>query len=305
VSFIRRIFKTGWQSFMRNALVSSAAILILFVTISLLTGILLFNALSAKIIGAIKDRVSIGVYFLTNAPEIDILGLKGKLVNLSQVKSVEYVSRTEALKRFRLTHQKDEVINQALDQLGGQNPLPASLTIKADDPKTYPEIVAYIEKSPYANMINEVDFGKRQKAIENISRISDNISRGALLAIIVMALISFLVSFNTLRLAIYNDRHKIGVMRLVGASNNFVRGPFIVQGILYGCVGAFLSFSFWVIGLKLFNASIEAYFTGLGPIALDQYYIGHWIWFLGVTTLCGVSIGVISSVIAVRKHLDV
>jgi len=305
VSFIRRIIKTGWQSFKRNALVSSAAILILFVTISLITGILLFNALSAKVIGAIKDRVSIGVYFLTNAPENDILALKGKLATLPQVTSIEYVSRTEALKRFRLTHQKDEVINQALDQLGGQNPLPASLTIKADDPKNYPEIVAYIEKSPYVHMINEVDFGKRQKAIENISRISDNISHAAFMGIIIMAVISFLVSFNTLRLAIHSDRHKISVMRLVGASNNFVRGPFIVQGIIYGCVGAFLSFSFWVIGLKLFNSSIEAYFTGLGPVALDQYYISHWMWFLGVTIFCGVSIGVISSVIAVSKHLEV
>lgn len=303
--FFQRIIKTGWQGFCRNALVSSAAILILFVTLSLITGVLLFNVLSQKVTAELKNKVSVGVYFLTNAPENDILQLRTRLLTLSQVKEVEYVSRAEALKRFRDAHQSDAIIGDALNQLGGQNPLPASLTIKANDTDQYATIVDFVKKSQYTNIIDDIDFSRRQAAIANIGKISHNIAQLGLVAILMMGIISFLVSFNTLRLAIYNDRQKIAVMRLVGASKNFVRGPFIVQGILYAILGALATLLFWAISLGFLDASIERYFTGLGPIGLAMYYSRRWLWFLAIQLASGIFIGVMSSVLAVRRHMNV
>lgn len=303
--FFHRIIKAGWQGFYRNALVSSAAILILFVTLSLITGVLLFNVLTETVTSELKNKVSVGVYFLTNAPENDILQLRTRLLALSQVKEIEYVSRAEALKRFRDSHQNDETIGEALNQLGGQNPLPASLSIKASDTQQYTGIVDFIKKSQFTNIIDDIDFSRRQAAIENLGKLSRGISQVGIGAIVMMGIISFLVSFNTLRLAIYNDRQKIGVMRLVGASKNFVRGPFIVQGILYAALGSFASLLFWAISLGLFNGNIEQYFAGLGPIGLATYYSQHWLRFLTIQFLSGVFIGVVSSVFAIRRHLDV
>jgi len=297
--------KAGWQGFWRNAFVSSAAILILFVTLSLITGVLLFNVLTKKVTSELKNKVSVGVYFLTNAPENDILQLRTRLLALSQVKEVEYVSRAEALKRFQDSHKNDETIGEALNQLGGQNPLPASLNVKAMDTEQYQGIVGFIKKSQFANIIDDIDFSRRQAAIANLGKLSRNISQVAVGAIVMMGVISFLVSFNTLRLAIYNDRKKIGVMRLVGASKNFVRGPFIVQGVLYAMLGAFSSLLFWSISLGVFNGNIEQYFTGFGPIGLASYYSQHWFKFLAIQFLSGVFISVASSVFAIRRHLDV
>lgn len=303
MTFIRRIVKAGWQGFQRNVLVSSAAILIMFVTLSLVTGVLLFNALTVKVTEGLKGKISVGVYFLTNAPEDDILQLQTRLLALSQVKQVEYVSRTEALDRFRQTHEGDQVINEALDQLGGQNPLPASLTVQAENPEDYENIVEFIEKSEFGGIIDEVDYAERQTAIANLGAISTNISRFGIGAIVMMAIISFLVSFNTLRLAIYNDRHKISVMGLVGASRNFVRGPYLVQGAMYGIAGAFFTLFFWAIILGLLNGGIERYFAGLGPIDLASYYSAHWFSFLLIQLGAGIFIGTVSSVVAVRRHL--
>lgn len=303
--FLRRVCKAGWQSFKRNILISGAAILILIITLSLITGVILFNTLTNEVLTALQDKVSVGVYFAPNAPEGEILELKASLEDLSHVKSVEYVSRQEALKRFRETHREDATINEALDKLGGLNPLPPSLTIKGATPDEYPAIVKYLTASPYNSFIEEIDYVKRQDAIENLGRVSNSLSKAALIGVAIMALISFLVSFNTLRLAIYSERNKIAIMRLVGASNNFIRGPFVVQGAIYGLTAAFLTLFLFSIFLQLVNTPIENYFQNLQPIALAHYYASNWVQFLGIQLALGIGIGITSSVIAIRKYLKV
>lgn len=303
--FLRRVVKYGWQSFKRNVLVSGAAILILIITLSLITGVLLFQALTEKVLTALKDKVSIGVYFSTNAPENKILQLKVMVGETPGVRSVEYTSRQEALKRFREENKDDITINEALDKLGGQNPLPASLTIRASRPEDYPLIIKAVESSEYALFIDEIDYMKRQDAIENLGKVSKSVTQGALGVAGVMGLISLLVSFNTLRLAIYSDRQKIGIMRLVGASNNFIRGPYVIQGAVYGMVSAFLTLFLFSLLLQLVDGTVEYYFRGLGPINLANYYSVYWFYFFGVQLLAGVAIGIVSSLIAIRKHLAV
>lgn len=303
--FLRRVMKAGWQSFKRNVLVSSTAILILIITLSLITGVMLFNTMTNQILDALRDRVSIGVYFANNAPENQILQFKASLEQAAGVKSVEYVSRQEALENFRATHKDDETINEALDKLGGQNPLPPSLTIKADRTEDYPAIVDFVQKSEYKSIVYDIDYVKRQDAINNLGQISGNMSQIAIIAVAMMALISFLVSFNTLRLAIYNDRQKIAIMRLVGASNNFVRGPFIIQGIIYGVSSAFFTLFFFAILLQIIDSPVESYFRNLYPLELATYYANNWLKFFGIQLFLGVAIGVASSIIAIRRYLKV
>lgn len=303
--FLQRILRYGWQSFRRNVLVSTAAISVLIITLSLVTGVVLFNALSEKVINALRDKISVGVYFSTNAQENKILQLKKVLEETPGVKSVEYVSRQEALKRFRDAHKDDNTINEALDKLGGQNPLPASLSVKAVRTEDYPTIVKSVESSEYNLLVEEIDYTKRQDAIENLGKFSKNVNQAALMLAIVMGIIALLVSFNTLQLAIYNDRQKIGIMRLVGASNNFVRGPFIIQGGIYGIVSAFLTLFLVTIILQLVNGRVEDYFRGLGPLNIANYYASHWFYFLGIQLLFGICVGVASSLIAIRRHLKV
>lgn len=303
--FLQRIAKYGWQSFRRNMLVSSAAISILIITLSLITGALLFDVLSRKVMTALKDKISIGVYFSTNAQENKILQLKKVLEETPGVKSVEYVSRTEALERFREAHKNDEVINEALDKLGGQNPLPASLSVKSAKTEDYPAIVKSIESSEYNLLVEEIDYAKHQDSIENLGKFSKNVNQAVLVLAGVMGLIALLVSFNTLQLAIYNDRQKIGIMRLVGASNNFVRGPFIIQGAIYGIISAFLTLFLIAIFLQLVTMRIENYFRDLGSLNIAGYYAEHWFYFLGIQLLFGICVGVVSSIIAIRRHLKV
>lgn len=302
--FLRRIAKTGWQSFKRNALISSAAILIIVITLMLTTGMMLFQALTDTVLASLKDKISIGVYFLNNTPENQIFQLKTALEDMSRVKNVEYTSRQDALKKFREDHKDDITINEALDKLGGQNPLPASLTIKAAAAEDYAEIVKFIDSSQYASLIDAIDFTERQDSIENLGKVSTNVKRAVIGMIVILGLVSFLVNFNTLRLAIYNDRNKIAIMRLVGASNNFVRGPYVVQGVIYGAIAAFLTLFLSAIILQAIDSTVESYFKGVGPIGLAHYYATHWVSFLLIQLVLGIVIGVASSIIAIRRHLN-
>ncbi len=304
MTFLQRIAKAGWQSFKRNALISSAAILIIIVTLMLTTGMMLFQTLTDTVLASLKDKISVGVYFLNNTPENQIFQLKTALEGMSRVKNVEYTSRQDALKKFRENHKSDATINEALDKLGGQNPLPASLTIKAAATEDYAEIVKFIDSSQYASLIDAVDYTQRQDSIENLGKVSTNVKQAVIGMIIILGIVSFLVSFNTLRLAIYNDRNKISIMRLVGASNNFVRGPYIVQGIIYGAIAAFLTLFLSAIILQTIDSTIEGYFKGVGPIGLAHYYATNWVSFLFIQLTLGIIIGAASSFIAIRRHLN-
>lgn len=258
-----------------------------------------------RVIGSLQDKISIGVYFVNNAPEDQILQFKATLEQRPDIKSVDYVSRQAALDRFRQLHKNDVKINEALNKLNGQNPLPPSLTIKAQRSEDYPTLVKMLEKSQYQTLIEEIDYIKRQDAITNLQQVASHMNQAALIASIIMALISFLVSFNTLRLVIYNDRQKISIMRLVGASNNFVRGPFIVQGIIYGVTSAFITLFVFAIFLQAVNGPIESYFRGLEPVSLANYYSVHWLRFFAIQLFIGIAVGVASSIIAIRRYLKV
>jgi len=304
MTFLKRTTKAGWQSFKRNGLVSSAAILILFITISSVTSVFLFNALSKKVVKTLQDKVSIGVYFYTNVPEPQILQFKEELNKYLNVKSIIYISREKALENFRAIRKDDDTVKRALEELSGQNPLPASLHIKADNPSNYKNLVGDIESSQFNSLIESVDYSDRQLAIANLNSLSKKVTQAGWFIVILFTIVAILVSFNTIRLAIYNEKSKIEVMRLVGANNAFINAPYTMQGILYGLIASIIAFFSFAIILRFIDPVLQGYFLGLGEdINLSNYYASNWFWFLLLQIVMGIVIGVVSSIVAVRKYI--
>ncbi len=220
---------------------------------------------------------------------------------MAEVKSVEYISRDQALAIFKERHKDDAAITQSLEQLK-DNPLLASLNIRAHDPQQYSAIASYLDKTDFKSWFDKVTYSENSLMIERLGKIIDISQKGGFLLIAFLTLITVLVTFNTIRLAIYSSRDEIGIMRLVGGSNAFIRGPYVVEGIIYGLLAGIFSV---IIALPIIYLASPYVNIFISEMNLWSYFKGGLFSIFAYQALFGVGLGVVSSYIAVRKYLRV
>ena len=301
VTTLYRIIKYGIQAFFRNGWSSVPALLVMVLALFVFLNLIVFNVLTKNVLDVLRDKIDISVYFQNNVSEDDILKVQRSLESLAEVKIVQYISKAEALKLFQERHKNDETISQALDVLE-QNPLSASLNIKAKDPRDYPIIAAYLGNESLKSLVDQVTYNQNQLVINRLATIVDTVSRAGIALTVILSLIAVFVTLNTIILTIYSTRDEIGVMRLVGASNRFIRGPYIVQGILYGFIAAVLSLLL-MAPLVYFAAP---YVQILMPeMNLKTYFYSNLLSLFGYQAIFGIVLGTVSSAIAVRKYLKI
>jgi cell division transport system permease protein len=289
-------------AFLRNGLQSTATIIILSLVLLGFAGLLVFNSVANLILEDVQDKVDISVYFKTDTSEDDILNVQRSLESLSEVKSVEYISKDQALKIFKSQHQNEPIISQSIEELLDTNPLSASLNIKARDLKDYSTIAAYLEKQQFKNLIDKVSYAQNEKAIERLKNIKNNVGQGGLALLIFMSVAAAFIIFNTIRLAIFSNREELGIMRLVGASNFFIRGPYLLEGVIYGFIGSLVS----IILISIIIYYIAPHFNNFIPKVNGwSYYSARILKLFLYQLLFGVGLGVLSSYFAVRKYLKV
>lgn len=302
----KRILKSGFIGFWRNTVVSLASILIMVVTLSVLATLVFGSAMLNTALLELKDKVDINVYLLPDTQEEDAFALKDQLDSLPEVASVEYVSREEALERFRLRHENDQLTLQALDELG-DNPLGATLNIKAGETSQYETIAKFLESDAalgvnQSAIIDTVNFNQNRVAIERLSKIIDSAGTLGFALATLLIVLSIVITFNTIRLAIYTAREEISVMRLVGASNTYVRGPFVIEGVLYGLVAAFFTLLIFYPIAYWLGPYTESFF---GNINMLTYYVENFGQLFLILVGAGMVLGAVSSFLAVRRYLKV
>lgn len=285
---------------------SLSSIVVMIATLSVIGGLIFLSSVLNTTLTAIRNKVDVNVYFVTTAPENDILSLQKTIETLPEVSSVTYTSREEALIEFKIAHANDEVTLQALEELG-ENPLGAALNIKAKDPSQYENIAKFLTAQGALSagdnsIIDKVSYLQNKTAIDRLSRIIDTADRVGLIVIITLALMSVLITFNTIRLAIFISKDEIAVMRLVGATAGYIRGPFVVAGIIYGISAALVTlFLLFPITYWLGSAT-ENFFIGLN---IFHYYLDNFGQFFFILAGAGAFIGAVSSFFATRKYLKV
>ncbi len=299
----KRITRSGFLNFKRNAFISATAILVMVITLSVILSTVFLSAVFSMAIEEIKDKVDVRVVFQVTATESRIMEMKSSLENLEQVSEVTYTNREAALASFLERREGDEVIKEVLAELG-ENPLGASLNIRAHDPSDYNRIALWIEGSEFNNrndgIIDNINYIDNQTSIDQLITVMSSLERFGFLSVIILIFISILITFNTIRLTIYTSRDEISVMRLVGASTGYIRGPFVVAGILYGLVAAILTLTlFYPLTLWLGDTA-TGFFSGLN---LFYYYVDNFGQLFLLVTLAGVIIGGISSYMAVKRYL--
>lgn len=305
VTVISRVIHYGFKNFWRNGLLSTATTAIVTLSLIVFAGLIFANATTTSIVNFLKDKIDVSVYFQLNTPEDEILNVQESLRRLSEVKSVEYVSAERALEIFKERHKDEPDIIQSLDQLNS-NPFQASLDVKAHDPGNYAAVAGYLDDPGLRQYIDNVNYFRNQQAIDNLAAIVKNVDRAGLLITIFLSLIAGLVVFNTIRLVIYSNRDEISIMRAVGASNAFVRGPYVVEGILIGLIAALVSliliFLGFLISPFIYNTS-TAFDVSIPGFSISDFFYQNFFKLLLYQVLFGVFLTSISSFIAVKRYL--
>ena len=301
---IKRITRAGFVGFWRNAYVSLASVFVIMVALFVIGSTMFIDQLLTTSLKSLQEKVDINVYFVPSATEEEIESIRAAVAALPDVSGVTYTSREEALEDYRQRNQNDEIAMQALAELD-ENPLGANLAIQAAQTSQYESIARFLaekqELTAQNPIIDEVNYARNKESIDMLTRIIGAVEQASLIIMLVLIVASVLITFNTIRLAIYTAREEISIMRLVGASNMFIRGPFMLQGIMYGFVAGVFSLLIFYPLLMWIGPVTESFFE----FNLFTYFIANFSYIFGVLVGLGVVLGLISSVLAVARYLRV
>lgn len=305
ISF-ERVIKTGFVNFFRNAWLAIAAIAVMVITLSIVLFSVIANATFANTINQITERIDVSVYLVDAVSSNDQQreDLIIQIERLDSVKSVTYVSKDEALARYKDQNKENLDLLVAISQT--DNPLPASLQIKPVNPDNIEPIRQFLEQPDIKAMQAEQTSysGDRKQAIDKIGTATTFIRRAGVVGVVVFALISVLIIFNTIRMAIFNRRDELTIMRLLGASTWYIRGPFVVETVFYGVISAIISVLLCSIVFSVQSNAFNASTLGLLDIQYASDYFAEHFWtILAIQLTIGILIGAVSSIIATRRYL--
>ena len=302
INFLR-ILKFGFLNFWRNPWLSLATTLITALTLFIISIFFLLNLVTQTTIRAIEEKMDLTVYFKDEAKEEEIFELKDRLALMPEVKSIKYISKEEALAIWQQLPTSERIKQLVTPE---KNPLPRSLQIKVEHPEDLDKISTFLSGKTYQEIIREggISYQKNKLIVERLTNITKFVKKiGFILGIIFLA-ISILVIFNTLRLTIISRKDEIEIQRLVGATNWFIQGPFLVEGILYGFLATLLSTVF-IYFLLRFTSPLIIKYLGEVSFNLEQFFASNLSLIFLIQFVVGVFIGSVCSLISIKKYLRV
>jgi len=303
-SSISRIIKLAGQGFWRNIWLSLVTVFVIFLAFFSVTVLINLNIIADNSLQTIKEKVNLSLYFKPEIKQEEVLKIKNELSNISEIKDISFISRDQALAQLQKKQQGNPLISEAIEELE-ENPLGDSLIIKANKIEDYKEIISYLSRSEYLEKVWNEEFDENyQMMITKLENITSQIGKIGMFITLIFIVIAFLVIFNTIRIGIYTHREEIGIMKLVGATNSFVRGPFLLETAFYIILA-------WLINLALFFPLAKAIqphlvnFIGDSQFSLFQHYQTHFWSVFGWQLLLVLILGWLSSLMAMRRYLKV
>lgn len=299
-----RIILGGFNNFFRNAWLSIAATAVMVVTLSIVLFSFIANATFSHTIEDIRSRIDVSVFLKDDVTEERRGELTDELQSMENIREVQYVSKEQALEEYRRINEDNIELQLAITQT--DNPLPASLRIKLHNPDRLEELRTFLEQPDIkALQSDETSYsGDRKEAIDKITRATTFIRQAGIAGVLIFAAISMLIIFNTIQMAIFNRRDELSIMKLLGASRGYIRGPFLVESTLIGIFAALISVALCKGIFAIASGTLDASTFGLLDIAYSGSYFSDRFWeILALQLAIGVVIGVGSSFIATQRYL--
>ncbi len=312
----KRIIKSGFINFWRNGFLSFSAIVVITVSLTVFGALIFGSAFSRALIKEIKNKVDINVYFTLDAQESDIFALRKTIEALPEVNKVEYISREQALSDFKEKWKDNSLMIQGLEEIGS-NPFPAALNIKAKEPSQYAGIATFLDSKgatsqPGLNIVDKVNYNQNKLVIDRLGRIIPAVEKSGTIIAIIFIMVAIIMVFNTVRIIIFTAKDEISVMKLVGASNFYIRAPFVVSGIMYGIFSGI--FTLGILGVFAFYSdAMIVKFSGVQGVndfsllanVFSSYFIQNLGQIFAIIMGSGIVLGAISSYMAVKRYLRV
>lgn len=300
---ISRITKLGLTNFWRNRWLSLASTLVMTLTLLIISIFVMMTIVINKTTDRIKGKMDITVYFLDEASTDEISDLQQKLAARADVSEVKYISKEEALEIWQ-EQQKNQHIRELVT--AAENPLPRSLAIKATDPATLNSIADYVASEEFQPLIHKISYEENKVIIDKLLAITSFIKKIGWLFSIVFIVVSILVILNTIRLAIFTRKNEVEIMRLVGASDRFIRVPFIVEGSLYGLIACVLAMIIMYLGVFAVLGPLTSRYLGEAVSEnMRSFFAGHFALIFLLQFLVGIVTGIGCSMFSIRKYLKV
>jgi len=300
-----RIIHTGTVNFIRNVSLAIAAIAVMVVTLTIVLFSVITNATFTNTIANITSKIDVSVFLKDSTTEAQAVSFVNNIKKQPNVTKVIYLNKQQALQAYINQNQGNQDLITAATETG--NPIPATIEIFPSNLNDIQGIKTYLVKPQYIGLQisgSPSYNGSKKVAIDNITHATDVLRKIGIITIAVFAIICALIIFNTIQMAIFNRREEIQIMRLLGASTGYIRGPFIVESIIYGVLAGI--FSVLIINSAFLAASGALQASSLGLLDINyanQYFDGHFWQLLTLQIAIGIIIGTVSSVIATRRYL--
>jgi cell division transport system permease protein len=301
---LERIIHNGIVNFMRNLSLAIAAIAVMVVTLTIVLFSIVTNATFTNTIAQITSKIDISVFLKDSVTGAQTSQFIHQLKALPNVGSVQYLSKADALTQYEAENAGNQQLLQAIEETS--NPLPATILIKPVNLNHIKDIKAFLTTPKIAALQSDQPSysGEREVAINKITHATDILREIGVFTVIVFTVICALIIFNTIQMAIFNRRDEITIMRLLGASTNFIRGPFVVESIIYGILSAVLSVLIINSAFVAASSALQASSLGLLDINYaNSFFDQHFFMLLTVQLMVGIVIGAASAIIATHRYL--
>lgn len=300
-----RVTHNGTVNFIRNASLAIAAMAVMVVTLTIVLFSVVTNATFNNTIAQITDKIDVSVFLKDSTTTEQTEDLIAQLKKQPNVKSVEYLNKEAALKEYQTQNAGNEQLLTAINQTA--NPIPPTIHVKPDNLNDINSIRTFLVKPDNAALQTEGSpsySGDRKEAIDKITHATNVLRRIGIILVAVFTVVCALIIFNTIQMAIFNRRDEIQIMRLLGAGTGYIRGPFVVESIIYGILSGVISILIVNAAFLASSNTLEASSLGLLDINYASTYFGdHFLQLLAMQLMLGIVIGAVSSIIATRRYL--
>ena len=297
-----RVLKSGFSNFIRNGWLSVASITIMVLTLITMSLFLVVNVVLNTGIKSIQDKIDISVYFNDDAKQADIISLQEDLADLKEVKAIKYISKDEALKRYQEQNKDNPKLLESLKDT--DNPLPSSLEVKVYDPSKLDSLTPVFDQKEYKLIIHKVSYKENKTIIDKLFQATQFTKQVGVVATLAFTVTALVIIFNTVKMAIFTRKEEIDIMKLVGATPGFIKGPFLIEGAIYGIISTFISIIILAAILFFMAPTLVHYFGGVGD-DLSGFITDNIFLLIFAQLFMGIFIGTVSSWLAVRKYVKI
>lgn len=300
---LRRIIIAGVKNFFRNSWLTVAATAVMVVALTIILSAVVLNITARNAIAELSKNLKVSIYIKDDAKPELVSQLKKELTTNPYVAEVSYISKDQAQQQFTESFQNDQKLLEGLALLGG-NTLPASFEVSVTNLSKITEVGEIPKQETYSSIVDSITLGKTdaKKTIDRAAAAQEFITIASIVAASIFAVVSMLIIFNTIRMAIFTRAEEIRIMKLIGATPGYIRGPFLVESSMYGVIAGVVATSVVLVAIFSLGAKVSnqaefatTYDFFSDPMIITAMYVG--------AVMLGVLVGVISSMLAMEKHL--